>query len=104
MGRLVAGGLIVLFILLVGGVIAFIVDGATSSTEFVRCSGTDTNSTCENVGKTTFFSAVRDTTLLGDFGDGTPAWVTTIWIITMGFLLSLAILLIVLAFVPLTSE
>jgi len=97
------GASILLFLLLVNLITATIVSGTSTSSEFVRCTGTDTNATCENVGKTTFFHAVADVAL-GNFGTGTPLWISAVWVLVGGLLLSVAILLIVLAFIPLTNE
>lgn len=103
MGRLIDGMMIILFLLIIGFLITFVRAGTTNDNNFVKCSGTDNATQCENVGKTSFFSAVRDVAV-GDFGDDTPTWISGLWLLAAGVLLSTAILLVVLAFIPLTSE
>lgn len=95
------GVLIVLFLLVANIVMAVIQTGAASASEFSNCSNSSTYEECDNVGKTTFFSALADVSFTGF--SGAPDWLNAIWLTTMGLLLSAAILLIVLAFIPTTS-
>lgn len=106
--RLLAGVLIVLFILVANILGAFIQSGITNwdtgtaeSSEFANCSDAGEFEDCDNVGKTTFFHTLADVTFSGF--DGAPVIVNALWLTTMGLLLTTAILLIVVSFVPTTS-
>lgn len=102
MGRLMGGALILLFVLLVNTVAAFVEGGTSTGDSFSNCSESGNITECENVGKGSFFSQVADVTFTGI--DDLPDWLNAAYIITMGLLLTTAILLIVLAFIPLTNE
>lgn len=105
--RLLAGVLIILFVLVANIMAAFIESGianwdagAAEGSEFATCSeGNYTD--CDNVGKTSFFTTLADVSFSGF--DGAPSIVNVLWLTTMGLLLTAAILLIVTSFIPLTS-
>lgn len=105
--RLLAGVLIVLFVLVANIMAAFIESGiadwdagSAEGGEFANCSeGNYTD--CDNVGKTSFFSTLADVSFSGF--DGAPAIVNALWLTTMGLLLTTAILLIAVSFIPTTS-
>jgi hypothetical protein len=99
--RLLSGVLIVLFLLIVNIVVAFIESGVASSSSFSSCDSEGTYEDCDNVGKTSFFSALADVSFTGF--TGAPDIVNAIWLTMMGLLLSTAILLIVVSFIPTTS-
>lgn len=96
-----SGVLIILFLLIVNILIAFISSGAAPTSEFSDCSESGTFEDCDNVGKTSFFSALADVSFTG-FPDA-PLIINALWLTTMGLLLSTAILLIVVSFIPTTS-
>lgn len=99
-----AGAMIILFVLVVNVIAAFIgTDSATGTSAYGKCTTSNSNvTTCESVGKTNFFTAVADTTFTGF--TGAPSIINVLWGIFMGVLLTVAILLIVLAFIPTTSS
>lgn len=98
-----------LFVLVANIVAAFIEAGienwetptTAESSEFSDCSDSATLEDCDNVGKTSFFSALADVSFTGF--DDAPAIVNAVWLTIMGLLLSTAILLIVVSFIPTTS-
>lgn len=95
------GVLIIVFLLVVNVLIAFVKLGVANTSEFSDCADAETYEDCDNVGKTTFFSALADVSFTGF--DGAPPIVNAIWLSVMGLFLSAAILLIVLSFIPTTS-
>jgi hypothetical protein len=103
LGRLVTGISIVVFILVVNLVAVFIRTDAASTSSVPGCGGEDDATECENVGKTTFFEAVRDVSV-GNIDDDAPAIVNVLWLTVMAIMLTAAVLLIVTAFVPTLSE
>lgn len=103
------GALIVLFVVVtsfVAGTVSalFQEDAAPASTAYARCTSSDTNATCENLGKTSFLHNVFEATIL-PFGtsDGIGGFLSVMWLLVMGFLLAAGIILIVLAFIPFTA-
>lgn len=105
-----SGAMIILFVLVVNVMAAFIgTDTATGTGSFSSaCASGGSNSTsnhadCEAQSKASFFSSVFGTTFTG-FGSEAPVIVNALWGLTMGILLTVGVLLIVLAFIPLTSE
>lgn len=101
-GRLMAGAMIILFVLVVNTMAAFITTGATTSGSVTGCTSSDTNTTCEAVGKTSFLASVLDVTFTGF--TGAPTIINVLWGVLMGVLLTVAVLLIVLAFIPFTNS
>lgn len=99
--RLLSGVLIILFLLVVNIVVAFVDSGVATSSNFSDCSEEATYEDCDNVGKTSFFSALADVSFTGF--TGAPVVVNALWLTMMGLLLSTAILLIVVSFIPTTS-
>lgn len=99
--RLLAGGLIVLFVLVVNLVTADITTGDTTASYPVGCTATDTNVTCERVGKTTFFASVLHTSVHGI--DGAPDIVNASYLVVTGFLFIIGVFLMLLSFIPFTS-
>lgn len=93
---------IVLFLLVITTVMAFIRVG-TASAETIPGCGTGNATSCENVGRTTFFEAVRDVSV-GNIDDDAPPIINVLWLLIMATLLTAAVLLIVTSFVPLLSE
>jgi hypothetical protein len=93
--------MIVLFLLVVNILIAFIETGATDSASFASCEDEATYTDCDNVGKTSFFETLADVSFTGI--TGAPAIINAIWLTVMGLLLTTAILLIVVSFIPTTS-
>lgn len=103
MGRLVSGSLIILFYIVMNVLTAYLITGANPDSFTDTCSTSNDVTTCESAGKAAFFSAVADVTV-GDFGEGTPAFVSLLWILVGVFLLSMGVLLVVVSFIPTTSE
>lgn len=102
-GRLITGASIVLFVLVTNLLVTFNNTSAASSAYPTGCTAGQNNTQCEAAGKTSFFAAVLGTTFQG-FGDDAPEILNVAWGVIMGFLLTVAVLLIVLAFVPFTNQ
>lgn len=102
MGRLLDGSLILLFYILVNVLAAFITSGAESGSFTDSCSTANNVTSCESGGRESFFDAVADVTVSGF--DGAPPIVNILWLLVGVFLLSLGVLLIVVSFIPTTSE
>lgn len=102
-GRLLAGGLIVLFVIIVNLLTAFITTSAaaTAFEDDFGCAGQSNVSNCEEEGETDFFAEVAATAVTGI--EGAPGIVNACYVVTMGFLFAIGLLLIALSFAPLTS-
>lgn len=96
------GALIILFYLVINVVAAFIETGAASGGFTDSCTSSQNVTTCESAGRESFFEAVADVSVSGF--TGAPVIVNVLWLLIGVFLISLAILNIVLAFTPTTSE
>lgn len=103
MGRLVTGVTIVLFLLITTTLLAFIRQGTASAESIPGCTTNDNATACENVGKTTFFAAVRDVAV-GNIDDQAPTIINVLWVLIMATLLTTAVFLIVTSFIPTRSE
>lgn len=102
MGRLVTGSLLILFFIVVNVLAAFITTGAESGSFTDSCTTSQNVTTCEESGRESFFSAVADVSVSGF--DGAPVIVNVLWLLLGVFLLSMGVLLIVVSFIPTTSE
>lgn len=103
MGRILDGSLMVMFVVVVNFTVAFITTGATTPEDaFTRCDSDENFTSCENLGKTTFLAEVFDVTYTGI--DGAPLFINALYVLIVGFLFTVGVLLIVLGFVPTTSE
>ena len=100
MSRLLSGALIILFVLLLGAIVTAVSGSVASGQDFSNCSTSNNITECENVGKGSFFSQVADVTFAGGIG----GFFGVLYSLIMGLLLTVGILLIVLAFIPLTAE
>lgn len=105
MGRLIQGSLIVLFIVVVGALVAFIKDGAINTVSGFGCETQGQNATeCAGIDESdNFLDTVRDANP-AELGEGAPDIVNALWVMVFVFLLGVAIALIALAFIPLTAE
>lgn len=107
MGRLLSGVLIILFLIVLNLLLAFIQTGATTADGFDQdCAGQNATACAEEAQtQSTFFDTLFGVTVAGQpFGADAPTILNVLAFVIMLTLLSTAILLIVLAFVPLTAE
>ena len=93
--------------LVVAGIVIALANSETPSTgDFAACETVGQNATeCQAEAQNTssFIDTIRNVSIFS-FGEGTPTEVVILWAVVAAVLLTTAILLIVLAFVPLTSE
>lgn len=103
MGRLVDGAMIILFLLVVGAVVAFIrLDSQPGSFNEGGCS--DGNATeCGEPDDVGFLEQVQQANPT-EIDEDAPPFLNNMWLLIVGFLFVLATLLIALAFVFGTSE
>lgn len=101
MSRLLQGVTLILIPLVINSLIAIIATGASASTPPPGCTDTNNFTSCEQVGKTTFLEALFDVTVSGI--EGFPTIANFIYVLIMAFLLVAGVLLVLLAFIPLTS-
>jgi hypothetical protein len=103
LGRLLGGALIVLFVIVSGVVVAYVREGAEDTTlEATTCSGGNATA-CADDNEVSFLDQVDDASP-ADLGDDTPGIISVLWLVTIVFLLTAGLLLIALAFIPLTAE
>ncbi len=106
MGRLVTGISLILFLIVAGVVIALANGQEATGNGLAACETDGQNATdcqAEAQSSGSFIDTIRNVEIFS-FGDGTPTEIVVLWAIIAATLLTAAILLIVLAFVPLTSE
>lgn len=103
MGRLIAGATIILFVIVVGALLAFIKVGAEETFTGTGC-GTGNATQCAEEGGESGFRDFVDAANPAEIDEDAPAIVNSLWLLVIVFLVLVAGLLIVLAFVPLTSE
>lgn len=101
MSRLLQGVTLILLPIVINSVIAIIATGASSTTAPPGCTDSNNFTTCEQVGKTDFLAALFDVTVSGI--EGLPTVANFLYVLIMAFLLVAGVLLVVLAFVPLTG-
>lgn len=102
-----SGVLIILFLVILNLLLAFIQTGATTANGFDQdCSGQNATACAEEAqSQSAFFSTLFSVSVAAQpFGADAPTILNVLAFVIMLTLLSAAILLIVLAFVPLTSE
>lgn len=98
------GALIVLFVIVSGVVVAYVREGAEDTTFSAEtCSSGNATACAGDPDDVDFLDQVQDASP-ADLGEDTPGIITVLWTVTIVFLLAAGLLLIALAFVPLTSE
>lgn len=102
MSRLMAGILILLTFLLLNIVITVVNTDTGTGTAPTGCTGANNFTTCQDVGKTSFLASLFQTTVSG-VTDAPPV-MNAIYLLVSATLLVTGILLVVLAFVPLTNS
>jgi len=105
--RLLQGGLIVLFVVVVGLVVGTLSAGyqettAPASSSYTRCTTANNFTSCQDVGKSSFLASVFESSILPFPTDDSEfsIFLNGVWLLIMGFLLVVGVLLIVLSFVP----
>lgn len=103
MGRLIAGATIILFVLVVGAVLAYVKVGAEETFSGTGC-GTGNATECADEDQETGFRDLVDAANPAEIDEDAPSIVNSLWLLVVVFLVLVAGMLIVLAFVPLTGE
>jgi len=98
MSRFMNGVMLILAFLLMNTFAALIVSGSASTTTAPGCTTSNNFTTCQNVSKTTFLSALFAVTVTGV--SGAPDVFNIIYVILSGTLLVAGVLLVVISFVP----
>jgi hypothetical protein len=96
-GNILAGGLMILFVLIVTLLTAFIQLGTEELQGFNRCDNDGNTTQCESGSTSSFASAVADVSVSGL--DGAPAIFNGIYLLVMGSFLVLGVVLVVLGIV-----
>lgn len=96
-GNILAGGLLILFVLVVILLTAFIQQGTTEIDGFGRCDNDGNTTQCESGSTSSFAAAVGDVAITGI--DGAPAIVNGLYLLIMGGALVLGVVLVVLGIV-----
>lgn len=96
-GNILAGGLLVLAVLVITLLTAFIQEGTESIDGFTRCDDDGNTTVCETGSTGSFAASVADVAVTGI--DGAPAIVNGIYLLIVGSALVLGVVLIVLGIV-----
>lgn len=103
MGRLVAGATIILFVLVVGALVAYVKVGAEETFSGTGC-GSGNATACAEEDQETGFRDLVDAADPSELDEDAPGIVNSLWLLVVVFLVLVAGMLIVLAFVPFTGE
>lgn len=110
MSRLLEGGLLVLFVIVLAFIVGTVSALFTNATgpegdEFTNCDTEDNFTTCQNAGRDNLLGEIFTASIFpipaesSDFA----AFLNVIYLMVLGFFLAIGIVLIVLAFVPTTA-
>jgi len=88
----------VLFVILTNVLVAFIQTGATDTTGLSGCSTNDNVTSCESVGRGSFFSSLGDVTVSGL--DGAPLIFNALYVTVLGGLLIIGLVIFVVGLIP----
>jgi hypothetical protein len=93
-GNILAGGLLILFVLVITLLTAFVQEGTEELDGFARCDEEGNTTVCETSSTSSFASAVADVSISGL--DGAPLIFNGLYLLVTGSMLVLGVVLIVL--------